>query len=292
MRDGALEKEIRRKIGPRQKKSHKGDFGRILILAGARGFAGAAHLAGMGAVRSGAGLVTVGVPESIYTIVARREAEVMVRPLPSTVQGTLAGAALKPVLALIKGCGVMAMGPGLSQQDATQRLIRSLVHKVTCPLILDADALNAFEGKVFLLSQALCPRILTPHTGEFVRLFGGSAPRTERERCQRALEAAKKSNSIVVLKGHRTVVAEPGGRIWCNPTGNPGMATGGTGDVLTGVMASMCGRGLPLLDAARFAVYFHGLAGDLAARRKGETGLAASDLIEELPESFRRVLGR
>lgn len=292
MRSRLLEKEIRKKIGQRSSSSHKGDYGRVFILAGSPGCTGAAHLAGMGAMRSGAGLVTVGVPQRVYTIVARRESEVMVRPFASGRDGTFAAGALKPVLAFARGQDVMALGPGMSQSSSAVRLIRAAVSGFAGPKILDADGLNAFQGKASLLAKLCGGLILTPHAGEFVRVFGGPLPHTEAARKKRALQASRESRAVVILKGHRTVVAEPGGRFFINSTGNPGMASGGTGDVLTGVCAALAGQGLSLWDVARFSVYLHGLAGDFAAARKGQTGMVASDLLEELPGVFRKVLGR
>ena len=182
------------------------------------------------------------------------------------------------------------MGPGLGRHPGTDRLIRMLLLKAWVPTVVDADALNALQGRADLVKKSEAEMILTPHPGEFVRVFGGTKPATDSERRQRAKEAARKWGKVVVLKGYRTVIANPKGRVAVNPTGNPGMATGGTGDVLTGIIAALLGQGMKPFDAARFGVYLHGLAGDLAAREKGEVSLVAGDIIEFLTQAIRQVL--
>lgn len=283
--------EIRRKWKPRKPTSHKGDFGRIFILAGSRGLSGAAHLAGMGAVRAGAGLVTVGVPEAIYSIVARRELEVMVRPFPATAQGSLAYRALKAILRFLDTQDVLALGPGLSQASETQRLIRKLVEKNTRPLVLDADGLNAFCHHVPNLHRCGSRAVFTPHPGEFARMFGQRPTHALADRKKKVLAAAKNYRATIVLKGYRTVVADPSGKVYVNLTGNPGMASGGSGDVLTGVIAALLGQGFSPYDAARFGVYLHGLAGDLAQKKTGEVSLAARDILACLPDAIRKTRG-
>lgn len=286
-----LLQEIRKKWKPRNSQSHKGDYGRIFIVAGSRGLTGAAYLSAMAAVRAGAGLVTLGVPEAVYPIVARRAAEVMVRPFPSTRQGTLAFSARRAILNFAASQNVLALGPGLSRNPDTQKLIRSLL-QTGLPTILDADGLNAFRGHTAGLLKHAQPLILTPHPEEFKRVFQGRLLATELGRKQRAVETAKKFCTIMILKGHHTVVADARGRVYINLTGNPGMATGGTGDVLTGILAALIGQGFEPWDAARFGVYLHGLAGDLAARKLGEVSLAAGDLLEFLPAAIRKTLDR
>jgi len=276
----------------RSRLSHKGDFGRVFIVAGSRGYAGAAHLAGLGALRSGAGLVTLGVPEKIYPVLARREMEVMVRPFPSAADGAFSSKALRPVLAFAAKQDVVAAGPGLSQSPGTRRLVLGLAASWHKALVLDADGLNVLEGKPEVLRKRSFPAVLTPHTGEFVRLFGGPKPVSRDERIARAVQAARLSGSIVLLKGAGTVVAAPDGRVFFNTTGNPGMATGGTGDVLTGIIAAFLGQSMPPFDAARLGAYVHGLAGDLAARKLGEISLIAGDVAAFLPEAFQKMLGR
>jgi NAD(P)H-hydrate epimerase len=286
-----LSAEIRKKWRPRRPAEHKGDYGRIFILAGSRGFTGAAHLTASACVRAGAGLVTLGVPDAVYPILARRGAEVMVRPFPSTSAGTFAWRAAKAVLNFSKSQDVLAVGPGLSRNGETRRLVRRFAVETSQLLVIDADGLNAFAGRSSLLKKCAGRAVLTPHPGEFVRLFGGKLSDSPSLRKKRAAEAATRFGVVIVLKGHRTVVASPEGKVYVNTTGNPGMASGGTGDVLTGIIAALIGQRFTLWDAARFAVYVHGLAGDLAAKKRGQVSLIASDLIEFLPAAFKNILG-
>lgn len=290
MRDPKIEKEIRSAWPQRPRRAHKTDFGRVFILAGSRGLAGAASLASFAALRAGAGLVTLGVPDKIYSIVARRHPEVMVRPFASTASGGLSEKGFKEISRFLRTQDILALGPGLGRGPSTVRLIRKIALHAFRPLILDADAMNAFQGSPWLLKKCSHPPILTPHPGEFVRVFGGKRPEKDSERKRRVLAVAGTLHVILVLKGYRTVVADPKGKVFVNPTGNPGMATGGTGDVLTGIIAALLGQGIFPYDAACFGVYLHGLAGDLAAREIGEVSLVAGDLIEFFPRALKLVL--
>jgi NAD(P)H-hydrate epimerase len=289
MRNPKIEREIRKAWPPRSRRAHKTDFGRVFILAGSRGLTGAAALSGLGALRAGAGLVTLGCPDVVYLILARRYPEVMVRPFPSTSEGTLSEKGFAEISRFLKTQDVAAVGPGLGRHPSTRRLVKRLLRTSPVPMVVDADGVNAFEGNPAALKRCSEPIVLTPHPGEFVRVFGGRKPATDSERRKKALEVARKYKKILVLKGYRTVIAPPSGKASLNPTGNPGMATGGTGDVLTGIIAALIGQGIAPFQAARFGVYLHGLAGDLAARKKGEISLVASDLIELLPEAIQRV---
>lgn len=290
MRDSKIEKEIRQAWKPRPRRAHKTGFGRILVLAGSRGYTGAAVLASFAALRAGAGLVTLGCPDKVYSILARRHPEVMVRPFPSTSQGTLSEKGFSEIFRFLKTQDIVALGPGLGRHPSTARLVQRIAVKSPLQLVIDADGVNAFQGRAELLKKCEAPPILTPHAGELVRIFGGKKPEKDTERKNRALEIAKRFRVLMVLKGYRTVVAAPYGRVEINPTGNPGMATGGTGDVLTGVIAALVGQGIFPYDAARFGVYLHGLAGDLAAREVGEVSLVAGDIIEFLPQAIQLVL--
>lgn len=270
--------------------AHKGVFGRVFILAGSRGMTGAAHLAGMAALRSGAGLVTVGIPDAVYLVIAKRESELMIRPFPSTRQGTLS---LKGFSGIERFCAtqnVLAIGPGLSQQSATQKLIRKVFPATELPLVIDADGLNALKGHLKALGACRGRAVLTPHSGEFLRVFGGSLDDSEVLRKKRAMDAAQKHGVVIVLKGHRTVVASADGEAHVNTTGNPGMATAGSGDVLTGVIAALIGQGLSVYEAACFGVHVHGLAGDLAAKITGQISLTAGDILRELPRAFKTLI--
>ncbi len=278
---------------------HKGDLGRVFILAGSRGMVGAAHLAGMAALRSGAGLVTVGVPDAVYLVIAKRESELMIRPLPSTDQGTLS---LKGFLEIKRFCAtqnVLAIGPGLSQHASTQKLIRKVIQTTELPLVVDADGLNALKGNLQVLNKGdrllyrenqPVPFILTPHSGEFVRVFGGTLDDSDSMRKKRALDAAQKHGGVIVLKGHRTVITAPEGNFHINATGNPGMATAGSGDVLTGIIAALVGQGLAPFEAACLGAHVHGLAGDLAVEKVGQVSLTAGDILRFLPEAFKTLI--
>ncbi len=269
---------------------HKGTFGRVFILAGSRGMAGAAHLAGMGALRSGAGLVTVGVPDAVYLIIAKRESELMIRPLPSTAKGTLSLKGLTEIKRFCFTQQVLALGPGLSQHATTQQLIRRIIQETELPVVIDADGLNALKGHLTILKKGRALAVLTPHPGEFTRVFGGKLDDSDILRRKRALETAKEYSVVLVLKGHHTVVASPEGKVYVNPTGNPGMATAGAGDVLTGMIAALVGQGCSPFEAACLGVHVHGLAGDLAAKKTGQVSLTAGDILFFLPEAFKSLV--
>ena len=270
--------------------AHKGDMGCVFILAGSRGMTGAAHLAGMAALRSGAGLVTIGVPDAVYLVLAKRESELMIRPFPSTSQGTLSLKGFSEIERFCATQNVLAIGPGLSQHITTQKLIRKVLQITELPLVIDADGLNALKGHLEVLTACRGRAILTPHPGEFCRVFGGKLDDSDVTRKKRALDAAKRCGSVIVLKGHRTVVATPEGDCHINTTGNPGMATAGSGDVLTGTIAALVGQGLSNFEAACLGGYIHGLAGDLAAQKIGPIGLTAGDLVRFLPEAFKSIV--
>lgn len=280
----------------RRTDTHKGDYGHVLVIGGSVGMAGAPILAGHAALRSGAGLVTLAVPGSIYAIAARKAPpELMVHPLPHR-SGTFRASSIQALRPLIAKADVLAVGPGLSQRSEARSFARRLISAVGLPIVLDADGLNAFAGaaRKKLAARAKSgasrtPLVITPHPGEMARLLGTTTARVQRDRTGIAAKAAKELKAVVVLKGHRTVVADPSGRRYVNSTGNPGMATAGVGDVLTGVIAALIGQGLDPFAAARAGVYLHGLAGDLAARKVGQVSLTAGDLLAALPAAFKRL---
>lgn len=261
----------------RRPDSHKGDYGRVLVVAGSYGMAGAAMLACDGALRSGAGLVYLAAPRSIYDPVASRLRCAVIRPQPATASGALSSKALKSVVDLALACNVVAVGPGLGADSQTVSLVHRLLTSVSKPIVLDADGLNAAVTRPAVLRDVLGPLVMTPHPGEMSRLIG----RPVRDRAKDAADAARRFKSIVVLKGHRTVVTD-GARLYVNATGNPGMATGGTGDVLTGVIAALIGQGLGPFDAACLGVHEHGRAGDRAAKLRGQIGMTADDVVDQL----------
>ncbi len=277
--------ELAELIPERDPDSHKGDYGHTLIVAGAPGKAGACILASRAAVRVGAGLVTAAVPEPILQTVDLGSIESMTLALPVGASGHLAERAADAVLEAAEGKAALALGPGLGQEPSTVAAIRRIALECPLPLVLDADGINAFAGKAGDLAVRRAETILTPHPGELGRLLGISTAQIQEDRIAAARGAAEETGAIVVLKGHMTLVAS-GTAVFVNPTGNPGMATGGTGDVLTGLIAGLLAQGVDALDAAVLGVYLHGLAGDLAASRLGEMVLAANDLIEILPAAL------
>ena len=282
----------------RRRGAHKGDFGHLLIAAGSVGKTGAAVLAAGGALRAGAGLVTVATPEPCLAVVAGARPEAMTEPLPSTPGGGFDEAGLPRLLELAGERDAVVLGPGLGQDPGTRALVRVFVRECPVPLVIDADGLNALaagggEASALDALRRGAPTILTPHPGEMARLVGARASEVQRERPERAVALARETGAVVVLKGERTLVAEPSGRAAVAATGNPGMATGGTGDILAGVVGSLLARHGALLSATA-AVVVHGRAGDLAARERGEEGMTAGDVVEALPaaiESVRRAAG-
>ncbi len=280
-------------LPPRARDSHKGDYGHLLLIAGSLGKAGAAVLAARAAVRSGCGLVTAAVAATIAPILHAGCLEAMVIPLAASPGGALAAAAAEAALAATAGRSAMALGPGLGEEEGTVAAIRRLVAEAGLPLVLDADGLNAFAGRAGDLAARPAPTVLTPHPGEMGRLLGCSTAAVQADRPAAARRAAALTGAVVVLKGSLTLVAAPpgsGGSLYVNPTGNPGMASGGSGDVLTGILGGLLAQRLAVLDATLLAVYLHGLAGDLALARLGGPALAAEDIVVSLPAAFAELL--
>jgi len=282
--------EIIKNFPKRQEGAHKGDFGHVLVIAGSSGYTGAAYLASQAAILSGSGLVTLAVGRSLYEIMASKLTEVMVRPFFETREFSLSLLAEKELAAFSEKCNVAAIGPGISQNKETQNLVRNLIVRLNKPIVLDADGINAVSGHPELLKNIKSPIVLTPHPGEMARLIGKDRGEIQKSRKDVALVFASEYNTVLVLKGHETVVAEPKGGFYINQTGNPGMATGGTGDVLTGMIAGFIAQGVAPFEAAVMAVHLHGQAGDLAAKEKGFLSLIATDLLDKLPEVLK-VLG-
>jgi NAD(P)H-hydrate epimerase len=277
---------LRGVIPPRKLDSNKGTFGHLFILAGSVGKTGAAVMAAQAASRSGAGLITVGVPESLNDVFEEKLTEEMTVPLPESGNRTLSLKALEKILEHLNGKTALAIGPGISTDPDTIKLISALLPKVKIPTLIDADGLNILSIDDEPLRKMKAPVMLTPHPGEMGRLLGVLAREVQADRPAAAIELAGEYNATVVLKGARTLVASPSGEFHINTTGNPGMATGGTGDVLTGVIGSLMAQGIPMVDAAKAGVYVHGLAGDLAACVKGQAGMVAGDITDFLPAGF------
>ena len=274
-------------LPPRPSDSNKGQFGRILIVAGSRGMSGAAILCSSAALRAGAGLVKAAVPAEILPIVAAGNPCCMTAALPQDADGRLASMALSTLLTLSETQDVLAIGPGLDRSAELSALVIELMDTIAKPMVLDADGLNAFVGLADKLQAKESPRIITPHPGEFARLLQIDTKTVQANRRELAVEFAAKQNLIVVLKGQGTIVTD-GRRVYQNTTGNPGMATGGTGDVLTGIIAALLGQHLAPFEAAQLGVYLHGLAGDLARDQIGEVSLNATDLLDFLPPAIRQ----
>jgi NAD(P)H-hydrate epimerase len=282
---------IRRLVEPRTPDSHKGDYGHVLVVAGSPGRTGAASLAARAALRSGAGLVTVGTPRSSAAVVAALGAEYMTLPLPEAVDGTTAFEALDELLGF--DADVVVVGPGLGRSASAAALVHALVERSGVPLVLDADALNAFAGEAERLEgRDGTSIVITPHPGEMARLTGLPVADIQAHRLDIARDFAVSHRVHVVLKGHRTIIAAPDGRTTINPTGNPGMATGGTGDVLSGMIGAWLAQLLDPDAATRIAVYLHGVAGDLAAADEGEVAVIAGDVADRLGDALLEVTAR
>ena len=289
------------RLPKRQPDGHKGTYGRALLIGGSRGMAGSIALSGISCLKSGAGLVTLAVPDRCVETVAGFHPAYMTIPLPDDANGALAKKALPKILELLESKDTAAVGPGLGQSADVQRIVQELFASAPCPLVIDADGLNALAKAGAGLKVAYHPRILTPHPGEFARLEAlldeerdaqanearDAKPDRDRQKAA-AQRLAAKLNSIVVLKGHRTFVTD-GERTYENETGNPGMATGGTGDCLTGTLTALLGQKLAPFEAAVLGVHVHGLAGDLAAAACGQVGMTALDLAEHLPAAFKAL---
>jgi len=277
-------------IAPRPVESNKGLYGHVLVIGGSLGKAGAAALAGMSALRAGAGLATVATPKSVLPTVAGFHPEIMTEPLVETGDGTISRSAKKRLDELAKGKSVLAIGPGISRVAETSELVRSLVSESEIPIVLDADGLNAFEGRTNELNGKGRLLVITPHPGEMARLAGCSTADVQKDRLGVARGFAREHEVIVVLKGHRTLVVKPDGEVWVNTTGNPGMSTGGTGDILTGMVAAMIAQSPKnAVLAVCAAVHLHGLAGDVMLDSVGEHAMVATDLLCGLPDAFRNA---
>lgn len=272
---------IARWLPERPVNTHKGDYGKLLLLCGAVGYTGAPALAATAAARTGAGLVFVGVPESVWPIVASKLTEPMVFPLPEK-DGMLSSDAIPAVLERLKTADACLIGCGLGKSEGTAAVVRAVLEHATCPVVLDADGINVLDGHIDLLRGAACPVILTPHEGEFLRL-GGSL---ERGRVNGAVSLFRRTGATVLLKGHRTLICGGDGLL-INRCGNPGMATGGSGDVLAGILVSLLGQGLNPTQAAAAAAWLHGKAGDLCAEEIGQYGMLPTDLIRRLPRLLK-----
>lgn len=276
-------------LPPRSPQAHKGQFGHLFVLAGSAGKTGAGVMACEAALRVGAGLVTMGLPRSLNSAMEARLTEVMTLPLPEGAEQSLSMAAAKEILESLEGKSGLVLGPGLSTRGETPELVRELVRKVSLPMVIDADGLNGLAGHLDLLKDNPGVKILTPHPGEAARLLSLSSSQVQSDRLEAALELSQRSSSYVVLKGAGTILAEPQGRLRLVPTGNPAMATGGMGDILTGIIAGLLIQGLEPFDAMSLGAYLHGLVADEWVAATGKRGLAATDLLGWLPGALERI---
>jgi NAD(P)H-hydrate epimerase len=267
----------------------------LLVVAGSRGKSGAAVLAGRAALRSGVGLITAAVPSGSLEAVAIQQAEIMTEPLEETSAGAMAREAAPRVRQLLEDRDALAIGPGIGTSRETRRVVLSVLAERSCPAVADADALNALAGEKKKITPAMTgaqrdPLVITPHPGEAARLLKSTTKKVQSDRVGAARKLARRTGAITILKGHRTLVAAPDGRIAVNASGNPGMATAGTGDVLTGMVGAFLARGMDAWDASRLAVFVHGDAGDRAAVDSGHDGLIAGDLLSRIPEAMQDLV--
>lgn len=277
-------------LGRRDQDAHKGDFGHLLVIAGSPGKAGAATMTAKSALRTGTGLVSVGTPNGLVPIIQQQVFEAMCIPSAESIDGTIGLGAETELLKVAAKMSACAIGPGLSTHYETVTMVRSFLQQITIPIVIDADGLNALIGYLDVIKKNKGPVIMTPHPGEMARLLGITISDVQKDRIGIATVFAVKYNVTIVLKGAGTVVANPDGLVYINNTGNPGMATGGTGDALTGMIGGFLAQGFASLQAACLGVYLHGLAGDLAAKEKGEAGMIAGDLIEKIPQALQETI--
>jgi NAD(P)H-hydrate epimerase len=283
-------KDIGQLLATRRADSNKGLYGHVLVVGGSLGKAGAAAMAGISVLRAGAGLVTVATAKSVLPTVAGFYPELMTEALPETAAGTIATEAGLRIAELLKNMTVLAIGPGISRDPHTTTLVRSLVTNQKLPMVVDADGLNAFQGHTQEMNGQGRTLIITPHPGEMARLAGCSTADVQKDRLGVARQFAREHRVFVVLKGYRTLVVQPDGEAWVSTTGNPGMSTGGTGDVLTGMVAGMIAQHpSEAMLAVCAAVHLHGLAGDVMREIVGEHSLVATDLLRGLPGAFERA---
>jgi hydroxyethylthiazole kinase-like uncharacterized protein yjeF len=282
-------RELAPLVRAREIASHKGSFGHVLVVAGSVGKTGAGAMASMGAARAGAGLVTLAVPVSLHGLMEVKLTEVMTEPLAETAEQTIAEAAVPRLEELLQAKDALALGPGISTQEETRRVVLRLVESSPCPVVVDADALAVLVGHLGVLKQARAPVILSPHPGEMGRLTGLSPAEVQSRRVELAQAFSREHGVILVLKGARTLVATPEGRLAVNGSGNPSLASGGTGDVLTGLIAGFLAQGLAPFQAACLGVYCHGAAADRLAPRYGDRGLLATDLLPEIPAVLKTL---
>ena len=284
------EEEMCSLLQPRGADTHKGHYGHLLVVAGSVGKTGAAAMTAEAGLRVGAGLVTLGIPESLNPIMEMKLTEVMTEPLPETSFQSFSKKALPKIENLLEGKNALALGPGISTHPETVEVVHWIVRNCQVPLIIDADGINALAEKPNLLKKSKAPLLLTPHPGEMARLVKTSTKELQGDRVGAAKNFAQKNGVYLALKGARTIIAEPNGNVYINPTGNPGMASGGSGDVLTGMIAGLAAQGYTLSEAVRLGVFLHGYSADLAGEEIGEISLTAVDILNSIPSTLQEVM--
>jgi len=283
------EKDAAGILPKRKPDTHKGTYGHLAVIAGSRGKGGAAALSSISALRAGTGLVTLALPKCLNVSFEAGIPEVMTLPLPDTKEGTIDKSALNTLINFLEGKSAVLIGPGITTNPSTSSLIKNLVKKISCPMLIDADGLNIIADKIELLKDKPFPVIVTPHPGEMARMLNTTSKEIQTNRIEASRKLSAEYGIYVILKGARTIVATPEGEVYINPTGNPGMATAGTGDVLSGIIVGFMAQGLSARDSSILGVYLHGLAGDIAAEKLSQTALIASDLIKTFPEAIKKV---
>ncbi len=282
-----VETGVPERLPVRARDTHKGDYGKILFIAGSPNYLGAPQFSALSFLKAGGGLSYLATPKSLAPFLGSRSREVVLFPLWETDTGSISLKNLEGLLMLCNQMDMAVMGPGLSLEDQTQELVRKLTEKIPIPLLLDGDGITAVSQDPEILKNRRSTTILTPHPGEMARLTGKTIEEIKKNRVEILQETAKSSGAIIVLKGAHTLIGFPEGQIWINLSGNPGMATAGSGDVLTGCISAMVGRGLPIANAVKTGVFLHGLAGDLAAAESGEDGVVAGQIMDTLPAAVR-----
>lgn len=292
---GGIDIEITEKVKTllpqRSLNTHKGTYGRVAIIGGSRGMTGAPFLSSQSALKAGSGLVYTIIPKSLETIMSIKLTEAIIRPVEDDNKGYFSISSLADIIKEIKDKDVIAIGPGIGVDDDRLSIIKEIIHFYKGPIVIDADAINCLSKEPDILLNNDRTIIITPHPGELAKLLGKSIKEIQEDRIYYSKYASEKYNIIVVLKGFNTIVSSPKGEIYVNTTGNPGMATAGSGDLLTGIIASFIGQGLKPRDGAQLGVFCHGLAGDLACFDKGEYGLVATDILENIPYSIKKIRG-
>ncbi|MBI5473156.1 MAG: NAD(P)H-hydrate dehydratase [Ignavibacteriae bacterium] len=284
--------DVQRQLPKRAVSAHKNSVGRVFVVAGSRTLSGAPFMSAQAAMRTGAGAVVLGVPKSLHSMLVRKATEVMITPLDETEEGTISLSALPAIEEKVRWADVVAIGPGLSMNLETQSVVHHLLKTVEKPIVLDADGINAMEARVSILKKRKAATIITPHVGELKKLLNLDAEEIERGRVDVARSASKALNAVLCLKGAPTATAVPTGNVYLNSTGNPGMATAGSGDVLTGIIVSLLAQGMEPGAAAYCGVHIHGLAGDIAATKFGQRSLMALDILENIPDALNEIEGR